>query len=49
MEYFGFHLSMPSNITDKMADDAVTGDKTVGPMNLYFGTCTLNIPSVQYN
>lgn len=29
-----------------MADDAVTGDKIVGLKNLFFGTCTLNIPSV---
>jgi hypothetical protein len=46
MEYLGFLLSMPSNITDIMADDAITGDKIVGLTNLFFGTRTLNIPSM---
>ena len=46
MEYLGVLLSMPSNITDKMADDAVTGDKIVGLIILFFGRCTLNISSI---
>jgi hypothetical protein len=36
MEYLGVLLSMPSNTTDKMADVAVTGDKVVGLIILFF-------------
>ena len=37
---------MPSNTMDKIADDAVTVDKIMSLIDLFFGTCTLNIHSI---